>query len=73
MMYAVNIHTGKVAQCGTLEDDLWVWLDEVAGLDRKAWSVWSRTNILERFGHIAWANQVGRSDEALSGDNYVRR
>ena len=57
MLYVVNIHTGKVAQRGTLEDDLWVWLDEVAGLDRKAWSVWSRTNILERFGHIVWAPQ----------------
>lgn len=55
-LYVVNTRTGKVAQGGTLEDDLWVWLDEVSGLDRKVWSVWSRAAILSRFGRIAWTS-----------------
>ena len=54
MLYVVNLKTGRVAQSGTLEDDLWTWLDETAGLDRKSWSVWSRSTILARFGRIAW-------------------
>lgn len=54
-LYVVNTTTGKVAQGGMLEDDLWVWLDEVSGLDRKTWSVWSRESVLSRFGSIAWA------------------
>ncbi len=59
MLYVVNTKTGRVAQSGTLEDDLWIWLDEVAGLDRKVWSVWSRSTIFTRFGRIAWSDLVG--------------
>jgi len=54
MLYVVNIKTGKVAQRGSLEDDLWVWLDEVAGLDRKVWSVWSHAHIVSKFKRISW-------------------
>lgn len=54
MLYVVNTKTGKVAQRGSLEDDLWVWLDEVAGLDRKVWSVWSHAHIVSKFKRISW-------------------